>query len=55
MSCTFRFNTRLDLEGEKLSDGDRFVLAMRQILEKRLTYKSLIGENDDESRVTSAL
>ncbi len=43
----FRFNTRLADDGEKLSDGDRFLIAMRQILGKRLTYKSLIGETGD--------
>lgn len=44
----FRFNTRLDSDGEILNDGARFALAMSQIVGKRLTYKSLIGESDTE-------
>lgn len=46
----FRFNTRLDAEGEKISDGDRFTMAMKQIVGKRLTYKELIGEAEEELR-----
>ena len=34
----FRFNNRKDM-----NDADRFVVAMRQIVGKRLTYKELIG------------
>jgi len=41
----FRFNTRKDEEGEVIGDGDRFVMAMQQIVGKRLTYKELIGKN----------
>ena len=35
----FRFNNRNDM-----NDADRFVLAMRQIVGKRLTYSELIGK-----------
>jgi transposase-like protein len=48
----FRFNTRLAEDGEKMSDGERFTLAMKQIVGKRLTYKALIGETGNESRTT---
>jgi transposase-like protein len=39
----FRFNTRKDADGEMLSDRQRFVIAMKQIVGKRLTYSELIG------------
>jgi hypothetical protein len=39
----FRFNTRKDADGEVITDGDRFVTAMKQIVGKRLTYSELIG------------
>ena len=42
----FRFNTRLDADGQPLNDGVRFAIAMNQIVGKRLTYKSLIGESE---------
>lgn len=38
----FRYNNRKDM-----NDGDRFEVAMRQIVGKRLTYKELIGQTDD--------
>ena len=37
----FRFNTRKHADGEVISDGERFEIAMRQIVGKRLTYKQL--------------
>ncbi len=40
----FRFNNRKDEDGELLTDSDRFVTAMRQIVGKRLTYKQLTGK-----------
>jgi hypothetical protein len=46
----FRFNYRMDDNGEKLNDGQRFIIAMTGILGRRLTYKGLIGKNDDECR-----
>lgn len=48
----FRFNTRLDADGQKLSDVERFAIAMKQIVGKRLTYKELIGEESIEGRTT---
>ena len=48
----FRFNTRLDAEGEKLSDADRFSLVVSQIVGKRLMYRDLIGENDEAPQTT---
>jgi hypothetical protein len=43
----FRFNYRLDDNGEKLNDGQRFIIAMTGILGQRLTYRGLIGENNE--------
>ena len=40
----FRFNTRKHADGEVISDGERFEIAMRQIVGKRLTYKQLTGK-----------
>ncbi len=40
---SFRFNNRKDAEGEVISDAERFVTAMRQIVGKRLTYSELTG------------
>ncbi len=39
----FRFNNRKDAEGKKLTDGDRFQMALSQIGGKRLTYSELTG------------
>lgn len=41
----FRFNNRAT-KGNPLNDGDRFALAVRQILGRRLTYKELTGKTD---------
>ena len=41
----FRFNFRKDEDGEPLSDCERFAIAMRQIVGKRLTYKELTGKD----------
>lgn len=46
----FRFNTRVDEDGEKVPDGTRFVMAMRQTVGRRLTYQQLIGEAEPEGR-----
>jgi len=46
-SEAFRFNNR------KVKDGDRFALALDGISGKRLTYKTLIGQNDPEGRSES--
>jgi transposase-like protein len=40
----FRYNTRLDHEGEVISDYKRFMMALAQIVGKRLTYKQLTGK-----------
>ena len=45
----FRFNHRKDAEGELLNDSDRFVAAMRQIVGRRLTWKQLIGKEEETS------
>jgi hypothetical protein len=39
---TFRYNHRVDM-----NDGQRFDVAVRQIVGKRLTYKSLTGDSGD--------
>lgn len=44
----FRFNTRLDADGEVIADAARFCMAMSQIVGRRVTYKTLIGENDNK-------
>ena len=44
----FRYNNRLDM-----NDGDRFDLAVRQIVGKRLTYKALTGADSLEAHFTS--
>lgn len=40
---TYRFNNR------KLTDAERFVTGMKQIVGKRLTYKELIGKEQSSS------
>ena len=40
----FRFNTRKDAEGHIISDYHRFMMAMAQIVGKRLTYQQLTGK-----------
>ena len=45
----FRFNTRLDADGDKLTDGQRFSILMNQIVGKRLMYRDLIGEERPEA------
>jgi transposase-like protein len=47
---SFRFNNRAT-PGNPLNDGDRFILALSQIADKRLTYKHLTGK-DREPRAT---
>jgi hypothetical protein len=43
----FRYNNRLDANGDKISDYDRFKTALSQIVGKRLTYKELIGKEGE--------
>ena len=40
----FRFNNRKDDFGNKLSDAERFKLALSQIADKRLTYAEVTGK-----------
>jgi transposase-like protein len=42
----FRFNYRKHEDGEVMNDGERFVIAMRQIVGRRLTWKELIGKEE---------
>lgn len=43
----FRFNHRKDRDGNKLNDGERFSIALSQIVGKRITYKELTGKTED--------
>jgi hypothetical protein len=38
----FRFNNR------RLTDAERFAIVMKQIVGRRLTYKELTGNSEDE-------
>ncbi len=40
----FRFNNRKGVDGNKLTDADRFNIAMSQVVGKRLTYTELTGK-----------
>lgn len=40
----FRYNYRKDADGNKLNDGQRFSIALSQIVGKRLTYAELTGK-----------
>lgn len=40
----FRFNNRLDENGKKMNDGDRFQLALSQVAGKRLTFAEVTGK-----------
>ncbi|HEV1284938.1 MAG TPA: IS1595 family transposase [Bryobacteraceae bacterium] len=40
----FRFNNRKDADGKSLTDADRFDVAVRQIVGKRLTWNDLINK-----------
>jgi hypothetical protein len=39
----FRYNNRKDADGEKMTDAERFSVAVSQIVGKRLTYAALTG------------
>ncbi len=43
----FRFNNRKDANGNKLTDSDRFNLALSQIAGKRLTFAEVTGKTGD--------
>jgi hypothetical protein len=40
----FRYNNRKDADGNKLTDAQRFELALSQIAGKRLTFAELTGK-----------
>jgi transposase-like protein len=40
----FRFNNRKNKEGKKLTDGERFNIALSQVAGRRLTYQELTGK-----------
>jgi transposase-like protein len=44
----WRFNHRKHANGGKMTDGERFAVAVNQIAGKRLTYKELIGHKNEE-------
>jgi len=43
----FRFNNRKDYNGTPLTDGERFDLAVRQIVGKRLTWAEVTGKTEE--------
>jgi hypothetical protein len=43
----FRYNHRKDALGNKLNDGERFSIALSQIVGKRITYKELTGKDTE--------
>src|SRR6202162_239681 len=49
----FRFNHRLRDDNTKMTDGERFAQAMRQIVGKRLTYSDLTGKSDSPHHETT--
>jgi hypothetical protein len=44
----FRYNHRKDDCGNKLNDGERFSIAVSQIVGKRITYKELTGKTPED-------
>ena len=40
----FRYNNRMDADGKKLKDGERFDLALSQIAGNRLTFAEVTGK-----------
>ncbi|MBL8215765.1 MAG: transposase [Bryobacterales bacterium] len=40
----FRFNVRKDVDGEKISDAERFRMVVTQAVGRRLTYEELTGK-----------
>ena len=43
----FRYNNRKDENGRKLTDAERFTLALSQIAGKRLTFAEVTGKVDE--------
>jgi hypothetical protein len=48
----FRFNNRLHEDGEKVADSERFSRLCSQIVGRRLTYKELIGKEEQRLKET---
>lgn len=48
----FRFNNRLDADGEKISDYARFKTVLSRIVDKRLTYSALTGKEEETEAVS---
>lgn len=44
----FRFNTRMNEDGEKLNDGERFRHVCSKVAGRRLTWKRLTGKDEPE-------
>ena len=42
----FRFNTRKHVDGKVITDHHRFIMAISQVVDKRLTYAQLTGKED---------
>jgi hypothetical protein len=51
----FRFNNRLDADGEVISDYERFKAALSQVVGKRLTYKALTGKEAQTASTEAAV
>ena len=48
----FRFNNRKDDRGRKMSDAERFDIALSQVAGKRLTFAEVIGKTNETARNT---
>jgi len=48
----FRFNNRKDADGKRLSDPQRFALALSQVAGKRLTFAEVTGKTQDAAATT---
>jgi hypothetical protein len=49
----FRFNTRKDENGAKISDAARFAEAMSRVTGRRLTYSELTGKDQSPRHETT--
>jgi hypothetical protein len=50
----FRFNNRKDVDGNVIPDSERFKAALSKIVGKRLTYKALIGKEEETAQAETA-
>lgn len=48
----FRFNLRKNDAGKKISDYERFKIALSQVARKRLTYAEVTGKTDEAQATT---